>query len=160
MEGLAVSIQGHEITFPDGPIKSELLAFEYELTRTGVRYTAAEGWNDDCVCALALARQQLTEASPVTNLIGFYAGQTAKANRQAQAEEIPESVGPEFSRRLQRPSPEVLDNELTEIYLNTLNNYDPGETLCAACGQPIIGPSRVSDGMFVWHPEHARGIAA
>jgi hypothetical protein len=55
MEGLAVGIQSRKITFPDGMIKTELENFEYEYTRTGVRYTAPEGMHDDCVCALALA---------------------------------------------------------------------------------------------------------
>ena len=55
MEGLAVAIQRGEITYPDGPIVRELESFEYEYTRTGVRYTAPEGEHDDCVCALALA---------------------------------------------------------------------------------------------------------
>ena len=50
MEGLAVSIQGHEITYPDGVIRNELDTFEYHYTRTGVTYTAPEGYNDDCVC--------------------------------------------------------------------------------------------------------------
>jgi DNA polymerase III epsilon subunit-like protein len=30
-------------------------SFEYEHTRFGVRYAAADGAHDDCVCALALA---------------------------------------------------------------------------------------------------------
>jgi hypothetical protein len=33
----------------------ELEQFEYELTRTGVRYSAPTGYFDDCVCALSLA---------------------------------------------------------------------------------------------------------
>lgn len=55
MEGLAVSIQQRAIHYPDGTIPSELESFEYEYTRTGVRYAALEGMHDDCVCALALA---------------------------------------------------------------------------------------------------------
>lgn len=55
MEGLAVSIQQSEIGFPDGIIPNELEAFEYEYTRTGVRYGTASGMHDDTVCALALA---------------------------------------------------------------------------------------------------------
>jgi hypothetical protein len=55
MEGLAVVIQGHNITFPSGVIPQELMQFEYEITQTGVRYSAAEGFHDDCVIALALA---------------------------------------------------------------------------------------------------------
>lgn len=64
MEGLAVAIQQGDITFPDGPIKLELEAFEYEYTRTGVRYSAPEGYHDDCVMALALAVRQAKEPRP------------------------------------------------------------------------------------------------
>jgi hypothetical protein len=63
MEGLAVAIQKREVTFPDGPIRMELENFEYEYTRTGCRYTAPEGFHDDCVCALALAVQHKAHAS-------------------------------------------------------------------------------------------------
>ncbi len=55
MEGLAVAIQRQEIGFPGGVIVSELESFEYEFTRSGVRYSAPSGMHDDCVCALALA---------------------------------------------------------------------------------------------------------
>ena len=55
MEGLATGIQQRKITFPEGHIKDELENFEYEYTRTGVRYSAPQGLHDDCVCALALA---------------------------------------------------------------------------------------------------------
>jgi phage FluMu gp28-like protein len=55
MEGLALAIQQRKVLFPEGPIKDELENFEFEYTRTGVRYTAPEGLHDDCVCALALA---------------------------------------------------------------------------------------------------------
>jgi hypothetical protein len=55
MEGLAVAIQQQEIAYPDGLIVSELEAFEYVVTRTGVHYAAPEGLTDDCVCALGLA---------------------------------------------------------------------------------------------------------
>ena len=55
MEGLAVAIQTNEVRYPQGPIVSELDAFAFEYTRTGVRYSAPEGAHDDCVMALALA---------------------------------------------------------------------------------------------------------
>lgn len=55
MEGLAVAIQQREVGYPDGTIRDELETFEYEYTRTGVRYSAPAGLHDDCVCALALA---------------------------------------------------------------------------------------------------------
>ncbi len=55
MEGLAVAIQKGEISIPEGPIRQELEDFEYVYTRTGVQYSAPEGYHDDCVMALALA---------------------------------------------------------------------------------------------------------
>lgn len=64
MEGLAVAIQSGAIGFPDGMIKKELDTFEYNITRTGVTYSAPEGLHDDCVVALALAWQQYTNGNP------------------------------------------------------------------------------------------------
>ena len=70
MEGLAVAIQRGEVRYPDGPIVAELEAFEYEFTRTGVRYSAPQGMHDDCVMALALAVEKRQQAmrTPVPNL--------------------------------------------------------------------------------------------
>jgi hypothetical protein len=62
MEGLAVKIQRREITFPEGLIKDELENFEFEYTRTGVKYSAPSGLHDDCVCALALAVSKFRSA--------------------------------------------------------------------------------------------------
>lgn len=58
MEGLAVAIQSKAVRYPDGVIVQELDVFEYEYSRTGVRYAAPSGLHDDCVCALALAVEQ------------------------------------------------------------------------------------------------------
>ncbi len=57
MEGLRLAIHQKKIGFPDGVIVSELESFQYEYTRTGVRYSAPSGEFDDCVCALALANE-------------------------------------------------------------------------------------------------------
>lgn len=57
MEGLAAAIHKREISFPAGHIQDELEIFEYIYTPTGVRYTAPQGFHDDCVCALALANK-------------------------------------------------------------------------------------------------------
>jgi hypothetical protein len=71
MEALAVAIQSEKVTFPDGPIRKELEVFEYEYTRTGVRYSAPEemGYHDDCVCALALAVYHQPHARPMLKKI-------------------------------------------------------------------------------------------
>jgi hypothetical protein len=65
MEGLAVAIQKQEIGFPEGIITNELEAFEYEYTRTGVRYSAPSGMHDDAVCALALANFHKPKPVPI-----------------------------------------------------------------------------------------------
>ena len=61
MEGVAVHLQQQRGTIPrDSVLQRELETFEYEYTRTGVRYTAPQGLHDDAVCAFALAVYRLT----------------------------------------------------------------------------------------------------
>ena len=55
MEALAIAISSQEIGFVNVPIGLEVRSFEYDYTRTGVKYSAPQGEHDDCVCALALA---------------------------------------------------------------------------------------------------------
>lgn len=55
MELLASKIHSKAIKFPKGTITDELEIFEYQFTKTGVRYNAPSGFDDDCVNALALA---------------------------------------------------------------------------------------------------------
>lgn len=58
MEGLASAIQNAEISILDGVMRNELEIFEYEYTARAVRYSAPEGYHDDCVVSLALAREK------------------------------------------------------------------------------------------------------
>jgi len=150
MEGLAVSIQGHELQYPDGPIRIELESFEYQYTRTGVRYSAPEGLHDDCVCALALARERWSTTSPGVNLIKYY----AEINRQQQQTPEETDEDQDFHFRFSHKPPtqgEILDNELTELYMNTLASYEPESSLCQGCGKKVER-NRITDGVFVWHP--------
>ena len=62
MERLAIAITSQEIRIPDGLLVSELESFEYQYTKTGVRYSAPVGLHDDGVCALALAVYHGTHA--------------------------------------------------------------------------------------------------
>jgi len=55
MELLSTKISTKAVTYPDGDIVRELEQFEYEYSRTGVKYSAPPGLHDDCVMALALA---------------------------------------------------------------------------------------------------------
>ncbi|MGH7721750.1 MAG: hypothetical protein ACRENL_02795 [Candidatus Dormibacteria bacterium] len=73
MEGLAVAIQQGTVGYPDGTIVAELEQFEYEYTRTGVRYASPEGLHDDCVMSLALAvalhRQYASDPSGIYGVV-------------------------------------------------------------------------------------------
>lgn len=75
MEGLALAIQQKKIRYPEGIIKNELMSYEYEYTRTGVRYTAPEGMHDDCVCALALAQRRRTVQVAGMGILDYYEGE-------------------------------------------------------------------------------------
>lgn len=63
MEGLSAAIQKGDVRYPSGIITDELESFEFQYTRTGVKYIAPEGMHDDCVCALALAFDKWREQS-------------------------------------------------------------------------------------------------
>ena len=60
MEGLASAIQQRKITFPQGKITEELEVFEYQYTSFGVKYSAPQGFHDDCVMSLGLAWHHYT----------------------------------------------------------------------------------------------------
>lgn len=64
LEGLAAAVQRSEVRFPDGWLRRELESFEWESTRTGVRYTAPAGLHDDGVMALALAVRRAATRAP------------------------------------------------------------------------------------------------
>ena len=153
MEGLAVSIQGREIAVPVGVLVNELESFEYIYTRTGVKYSAPEGEHDDCVCALALARQMWTEQAPGANVMQYYAGVT---KRQQQAEEDQ----PKENNRPWRDEPtvvnisgeDIIGNELEDLYNEVVAKSLPSmQRNCASCAKPVTGPERITDGELFWH---------
>jgi len=60
MENLALGIQNGQVKIPyEGPMRLELEAYEYEYTRTGIRYMSKI--HDDTVCSLALAYKYHTK---------------------------------------------------------------------------------------------------
>jgi len=89
MEGLAVAIQQKQVGYPVGAIVSELEQFEYEYTRTGVRYSAPEGFHDDCVCALALAVRKKTLPVAGAGWLGFVESQAAEAQKSTEKTKQP-----------------------------------------------------------------------
>jgi hypothetical protein len=161
MEGLAVSIQSREISFPEGHIPQELEMFGYEFTRTGVHYAAAEGHNDDCVCALALARQMWTEAGPGENIMKFYAETSARLQAREAAQPT-ENNRPWRNEELSLSAKDLvvniddIGNELEDLYNETVAKTLPSmKRMCFACQKEVIGPSRVTDGELFWHVECA-----
>jgi hypothetical protein len=54
MEFFRAKVRQHEIRFPP-EVAAQMMEFEYEYTRTGVKYSAPEGMHDDRVIACALA---------------------------------------------------------------------------------------------------------
>lgn len=148
MEGLAVSIQGHEITFPKGYITQELEIFEYEFTRTGVRYSSPEGHHDDCVMALALARQAWAEVAPGANMMEFYSKVAQRASAETNVPEVPNNR-PWSSETL---SNELVENELNDLYNEVVRQHLPEmKQSCVVCGKPMFEGSRVTDGERFWH---------
>jgi hypothetical protein len=160
MEGLAVSIQGREIRYPDGPIRHELESFEYITMPSGVRYSAPAGYYDDCVCALALAREKLSQSSPAASLIKYY---TDESRRQFKAQnprfDFLESTAT-ADLDLDKDDPltpnEILDNELTDLYNSTLNGYSVAGTMCPV-PEEIKDLTKVSDGVSTWHSQCIAG---
>ena len=65
----ARAVQRRAVGFPEGPVRAEMEAFEYEPTRTGVRYAAPEGAHDDRVVALALAVERARTGAPPSVLV-------------------------------------------------------------------------------------------
>lgn len=96
MEGLAVAIQQQQIRYPDGAIVSELENFEYEYTRTGVRYQAIEPGFDDCVCALALAVQGTVSALSYDSSLAWVGG---PSNSNEEMAAVLAGVAPEVVAR-------------------------------------------------------------
>lgn len=55
IEGLVAGVQQRKTSILEGHHRDEMESFEFEYTRTGVRYCAPQGLHDDTVCAHALA---------------------------------------------------------------------------------------------------------
>ena len=100
MEGLAVAIQSGRVQYPDGPIRTELDSFEYEVTRTGARYTAPDGVHDDCVCALALAINRAASFRPVTVSFVSHSDTAPVLTPQQMLENKPIDIEAETNRML------------------------------------------------------------
>ena len=151
MEGLAVSIQSREMRFPQGFITQELEMFEYEQKPNGVRYSAPEGQNDDCVCALALARQMWTETAPGANIMAYYAATSTKL-RQKESEAPVDDNRPWQNNGFKVEIGNIVENELEDLYEQEVQRMLPSaQRNCFTCGQPVVGASRVTDGELFWH---------
>src|SRR3990172_6712761 len=71
MEGLSAGIQQGRTSVLEGVHRNELESYEFEYSRTGVRYTCPSGSHDDTVCAHALAFSKLSNRGSGKYAIGF-----------------------------------------------------------------------------------------
>lgn len=65
IENLSIALDNHTVSYPDIPeLINELRLYGYTVGSTGlIKYSAPEGYHDDCVIALALAAWQLRTPS-------------------------------------------------------------------------------------------------
>ncbi len=77
MGGLKAAIAQEKIQIADETLRLELESFEYEYTRTGVRYSAPSGATDDGVMALGLAKRCLDTLPVRASARGTLAGLAA-----------------------------------------------------------------------------------
>lgn len=158
--GLSVSIQSREITFPrenEYAIKHELESFEYQTKPTGaVIYSAPSGQHDDCVMALALARQMWVERAPGANFMEYVKGQSVSATQRLIDSARAETAVANRAWRTEELDSDLKyePNELDDIYEATLKALHQERTarLCPRCGLPVNSVYRVSDGVDTWHP--------
>ncbi|MGH7121228.1 MAG: hypothetical protein ACREFP_19925, partial [Acetobacteraceae bacterium] len=143
MEGLAVAIQRQEIRFPEGVLRNELEAFEYEYSRTGVAYSAPEGQHDDCVCALALAWRKGSVPQPGAGVLGWMLMQIKAQRPERKPDPLP-------WRRRDDPIPEGVTVDIYQEARIKLGLEDG--VMCARCGGRV-GGTRITDGVNVWHRE-------
>lgn len=66
MEGIRNHVQDRECTLPGddvcrGVFRSEMLSFEYQETRTGVKYSAPDRLHDDCVMSIGLGLRAVSK---------------------------------------------------------------------------------------------------
>jgi hypothetical protein len=153
MEGLAVSIQSRELRFPKGQISYELELFEYEVKPSGIRYSAPAGHNDDCVAALALARQMWTETAPGANIMKFYADTSARLrDKEAKTSALDNRPWEGKSSPLLVEVGDLGGNELEDLYNETAAQTMPeNKKVCVVCSERVLGAERVTDGELYWH---------
>lgn len=92
MTTLQVAVQSKEVGILEGVMRMEMESFEYEYTRTGVKYTAPPGLHDDCVMALALARAKLTRGDAVAGFAAYYASEAQALEEKKQLNTNPQAM--------------------------------------------------------------------
>jgi hypothetical protein len=147
MEGLAVAVQACQTSFPE-EVANEMEEYEYTYTRTGVKYSAPEGFNDDCVCAQALAVQKLANLSGAMGLLKYY------EQRLKEARDATDDI----KHPTPRPAPIIAtdpknDPSPVQAYKATIDKLKLQE-ICKICGKALDG-NRSTDGYDSWHPSCA-----
>lgn len=137
---------------PEAPVLvSELQNFRVDFTASGhMTFNARSGAHDDLVLALSIAvwRAKRAGGSP---LLSYYRAQVAQAKNEGAASVVESKPDP-LPWRGTRRQVEDDANELTQLYLDTLNGVEMSGDLCASCGQSL-GATKISDGVNRWHPD-------
>jgi hypothetical protein len=138
-----------------GALVRELSDFRVDFTASGhMTFSARSGSHDDLLLALCIACWRAKVADG-PSLLSFYRSQLEIAKREDGPDQ-PAFPEPESAAKLvsfRRMMQQVRDdaNELTELYLRTLNGVTQSD-LCDSCGKPL-GVTRINDGLYRWHPE-------
>jgi hypothetical protein len=139
-----------------GALVRELSEFRVDFTASGhMTFNARSGSHDDLLLALCIACWRAKVAGG-PSLLSFYRSQSEIARSAARQEDrqqqysASEASGAQPFRRMVKQVREDA-NELTELYLRTLNGMTQSD-LCDSCSRPL-GVTRFNDGVFRWHPD-------
>jgi hypothetical protein len=102
IQNLITTVEQGELTLPNmDPLVHELEVFEYEETSAGnTRYSAPDGFKDDCVDALALAARGLSESTGVATARATF-GETSDSDdgETTVGDILPDPTRSDFGRR-------------------------------------------------------------
>lgn len=128
---------------------SELSDFRVDFTAGGhMTFAARSGSHDDLLLALCIACWRAKVADG-PSLLSFYRSQLDIAKQENRSDE--RTAPPPVSLRRMMEQARDDGNELTELYLMTLNGVTQSD-LCDSCRKPL-GVTRINDGVYRWHPE-------
>jgi len=128
----------------------ELSDFRFDFTPAShMTFAARSRSHDDLLLALCIACWRAKVADG-PSLLSFYRSQLDIASREDRPDQpAPAEQIVDFRRMMEQVRDDA--NELTELYLTTLNGVTQSN-LCDSCRKPL-GVTRINDGVYRWHPD-------